>query len=107
MDTRSQSRDSLFLVAKLRVARDGEPYAVKLRNISDAGVMTEGSVRTTRGQTVWLALPDMGWVEGRVAWSAGDRFGIAFASEIDSKKVRFPVSDVDLPAKGRHKIAND
>lgn len=96
-DNRKHERDSLFLMAELRLERDGAPYAVKLRNISDSGVMAEGSMRVIRGSEVFVDLCNIGLVAGKVAWAAGDRCGIAFDEAVESAKVRFPVTDVDLP----------
>ncbi|WP_144095774.1 PilZ domain-containing protein [Croceicoccus sediminis] len=96
-DNRKHERDSLFLMAELRLERDGAPYAVKLRNISDSGLMAEGSMRVIRGSEVWVDLCNIGLVAGKVAWAAGDRCGIAFNQAVESAKVRFPVTDVDLP----------
>ncbi|WP_230292533.1 PilZ domain-containing protein [Croceicoccus sp. Ery5] len=96
-DNRRHGRDSLFLVAELRLERDGPPYEVKLRNISDSGVMAEGSMRVSRGARIFLDLRNIGIVAGHVAWAAGDRCGIAFDESIRSSLVQFPVADVDLP----------
>lgn len=96
-DNRRHGRDSLFLVAELRLERDGPPYEVKLRNISDSGLMAEGAMRVSRGTRVYLDLRNVGTVAGHVAWAAGDRCGIAFDEAIQSSLVQFPVSDVDLP----------
>ncbi len=96
-DNRRHGRDSLFLVAELRLERDGPPFEVKLRNISDSGVMAEGPMRVSRGTRVYLELRNVGAVAGHVAWAAGDRCGIAFDETIQSSLVQFPVSDVDLP----------
>jgi len=96
-DHRKHDRDSLFLVAELRLERDGAPYGVKLRNISDAGLMAEGSMRVSRGQPVFVELHNIGMVAGTVAWAAGNRCGIAFEQTIDAAAVRYPVEDVDLP----------
>lgn len=96
-DNRKHERDSLFLVAGLRLDHDGAPYAVKLRNISASGLMAEGAMRVARGRKVWLELAGIGQVPGTVAWAAGDRCGIAFDSPIDAAMVRFPVEEVDLP----------
>lgn len=98
-DNRKHERDSLFLVADLRLEEDGAPYSVKLRNISDSGVMAEGPMRISRGCTVWVELCNIGRVAGTVAWAAGNRCGIAFAEPVESEKVRFPVTDVDLPER--------
>lgn len=84
VDTRQLSRDSLFLLAKLRV--EGEPaneHRVKVRNLSSGGMMAEGAVKVARGARVSIELRNIGWVEGSVAWKADDRFGIAFIEDID------------------------
>jgi hypothetical protein len=94
---RKHERDSLFLVTELRLDLDGPSYRVKLRNISDAGIMAEGPMRVFRGHEVWVYLRNVGWTAGTVAWAAGDRCGIAFDSEIESARVQFPVADVDVP----------
>ncbi|WP_066560543.1 PilZ domain-containing protein [Croceicoccus bisphenolivorans] len=96
-DNRKHERDSLFLVAELRLERDGAPYSVKLRNISDSGLMAEGAMRASRGRKVWIELANIGLIEGIVAWSAGDRCGIAFEQTIDASQVQFPVGELDLP----------
>lgn len=96
-DNRRQPRDSLFLLADLRLERDGAPYEVKLRNISDSGVMAEGSMRVSRGTRIYIDLRNIGIVGGQVAWAAGDRCGIAFDEPIRAELVQFPVADVDLP----------
>lgn len=96
-ENRKHERDSLFLMADLRLHADGAPFRVKLRNISDAGLLAEGPMRAVRGQEVTIALANVGDVKGTVAWAAGDRCGIAFNTVIDASQVRFPVAEVDLP----------
>jgi len=87
-DNRNVSRDSLFLMADLHVdGVDGE-WRIKVRNLSDGGMMGEGPVRIARGALVDVHLRNIGWVEGSVAWIQGDRFGIAFREEIDAKLAR-------------------
>jgi len=84
VDTRQTARDSLFLLAMLKV--DGDPrdtaHRVKVRNLSATGVMAEGDVKIT------IELRNIGWVEGSVAWKQDNRFGIAFAQEVDHLRVR-------------------
>jgi len=90
VDTRQVNRDSLFLLARIRVdGRDGD-NRVKVRNLSAGGMMAEGEVRVTRGARVSVELRNVGWVEGSVAWRQENRFGIAFLEEIDPKVVRAP-----------------
>lgn len=98
-DNRKYERDSLFLVAELRLERDGSPYQVKLRNISNSGLLVEGGMRVSRGRSVWVDLCNIGLVSGRVAWAAGNRCGVAFDQTIDASQVQFPVDDVDLPMR--------
>ena len=90
VDTRQLNRDSLFLMANLRLVGDAEDslYRVKVRNISAGGMMAEGKVRVERGALVKIELRNIGWVDGSVAWHTGDRFGIAFAEDIDPKLAR-------------------
>ncbi|WP_271078899.1 PilZ domain-containing protein [Aurantiacibacter sp. MUD61] len=103
VDTRQVGRDSLFLLAQVRV--DGkEPTArVKVRNLSAGGMMAEGNLDVMRGARVDVELRNLGWVAGTVAWCQGDRFGIAFVDEIDPKLARAPVqgSTIQVDSEGR------
>ncbi len=92
VDTRQVERDSLFLLAQLRVAGSDEMHRVKVRNLSAGGMMAEGEVKVARGETVSVELRNLGWIEGTVAWRQETRFGIAFADEIDPKRARAPVA---------------
>jgi hypothetical protein len=91
VETRQVDRDSLLLIAQLRVDGGEAEYRVKVRNLSPAGMMAEGSAPVGRGSLVSVGLRNVGWVEGSVAWKQDDRFGIAFAEEIDPKDARAPV----------------
>jgi len=88
VDTRQVNRDSLFLLAQLRVDGHDGLHRVKVRNLSAGGMMAEGDVRVMRGSLVWVELRNIGWVEGSVAWKQDSRFGIAFVDEIDPIVVR-------------------
>lgn len=90
VDTRQVNRDSLFLLAQLKVAGQDQAHRVKVRNLSAGGMMAEGDVRVTRGSLVSVDLRNLGWVEGSVAWKQDNRFGIAFVEEIDPAVVRGP-----------------
>lgn len=91
VDTRQVDRDSLFLLANLRVDGHEQVHRVKVRNLSAGGMMAEGDVKVQRGALVNVELRNIGWVEGSVAWTQSDRFGIAFVDEIDPKKARAPI----------------
>lgn len=88
VDTRNIQRDSLFLMANVRVADDEAGSQVKVRNLSAGGMMAEGTASVQRGMRVSIELRNLGWIEGNVAWVQNDRFGIVFEREIDPKIVR-------------------
>ncbi len=92
VETRQVERDSLLLLAQLRVEGDDAEYTVKVRNLSAGGMMAEGKAPAVRGTLVSVALRNIGWVDGAVAWKQDDRFGIAFAEEIDPKLARATVA---------------
>jgi len=92
-ENRQIGRDSLFLMADLRVdGLDGE-HRIKVRNLSSGGMMGEGPVRVIRGAIVSVNIRNIGWVEGTVAWVQDNRFGVAFREEIDPKIARAPVGE--------------
>lgn len=95
VDTRHIARDSLFLLATVRIAGDSAEHRVKVRNLSAGGMMAEGDVSVERGTRLAVDLRNVGWVEGAVAWVQDKRFGIAFSEEIDARAVREPVAQGD------------
>ena len=98
VDTRQVNRDSLFLLAQLRVDGHEEVCRVKVRNLSAGGMMAEGAAQVTRGQRVEIELRNIGWVTGTVAWKQDDRFGIAFAEEINPTRAREPINYGQAPS---------
>ncbi|MFT4026324.1 MAG: PilZ domain-containing protein [Novosphingobium sp.] len=94
-DHRQIERDSLFVMAALRVDGVGVDTRVKVRNLSAGGMMAEGDVRVQAGATVEVQIRNIGWVEGSVAWVQDNRFGIAFRDEIDPKVARAPLAVAD------------
>ncbi|MGB3167133.1 MAG: PilZ domain-containing protein [Alteraurantiacibacter sp.] len=91
VDTRQVGRDSLFLLAAVKVDGAEEAGRVKVRNLSAGGMMAEGDVKVVRGARIAVELRNVGWVDGTVAWTQDNRFGIAFIDEIDPKRARAPV----------------
>ena len=89
---RQISRDSLFVMAEMRLDGEDGEHRIKLRNLSAGGMMGEGSVRVTRGAIIWVDIRNIGWTEGTVAWVQDNRFGVAFAEEIDPKVARLPTT---------------
>lgn len=88
VETRSVARDSLFLLAEIRIEQQTETHRVRVRNLSDGGMMGEGNLRVQRGHRLTIELRNIGAVNGAVAWVQDNRFGIAFDEEIDSQMAR-------------------
>ena len=88
---REKVRDSLFLVADLRI--DGLPRTtqVRIRNLSSGGLMAEYAHPLEIGKAVEIDLRGVGTVVGQVAWAAAGRIGVAFRSPIDPLQARKPV----------------
>ncbi|KLE34487.1 PilZ domain-containing protein [Aurantiacibacter luteus] len=103
VDTRQVGRDSLFLLAQVKVDGKFQPGRVKVRNLSAGGMMAEGEIEAMRGARIEVELRGIGWVLGSVAWVQGNRIGIAFVDEIDPLLARAPVvgSTVQYDSEGR------
>lgn len=99
VDTRNIARDSLFLLAEMRLAGIATEFRVKVRNLSAGGMMAEGNVPVVPGNRLKVHLRNVGWIDGGVAWVQDNRFGIAFDNEINPKLVR-AASDNGQPASG-------
>lgn len=101
METRSVARDSLFLLATVRIEQKSDLHRVRVRNLSDGGMMAEGTnVPVQRGHRVAVELRNIGEVMGSVAWVQDNRFGIAFEIEVDSQRARRPLHTEPDPASG-------
>jgi len=96
VETRSVARDSLFLLADIRIEQGAEANRVRVRNLSDGGMMAEGNLKVKCGHRVDVELRNIGSVPGTVAWVQDDRFGIAFDEEIDSQKARRPLGAAEV-----------
>lgn len=95
VDTRNISRDSLFLMADLRLDGADGLERVKVRNLSAGGMMAEGDVRVMRGARLSVKLRNIDWVDGSVAWVQDNRFGIAFDREINPAEARSQTTSND------------
>ncbi len=90
-DHRQIVRDSLFVMADLRIDGVEGDHRIRVRNLSAGGLMAEGGPSAQRGQVAWVNVRNIGWVEGSVAWIEGSRIGIAFREEIDPMVARAPL----------------
>lgn len=88
---RELNRDSLFLLADVRLDGVEGEHRVRVRNLSAGGMMAEGEAEVKRGQPCQVKLRNMGWIDATVAWVQENRFGVAFLEEIDPKVARAPL----------------
>ncbi|ALR21744.1 PilZ domain-containing protein [Sphingobium baderi] len=87
---RTSPRDSLFLLTNL-VRDDGMPLCqARVRNLSATGLMAECERRIAVQTRLTLELRGVGKVSGQVAWTHGERIGVAFDRPIDPRLVRRP-----------------
>ena len=96
---RGKGRDSLLLKAVLRFPPSETDSEVRVRNLSEGGLMAETSARVSKGDRAEVNLRNIGWISGHVAWMTAGRIGIAFDHPIDPKAARKPVghAELDLP----------
>lgn len=113
-ENRQIVRDSLFVMARMRLNGSTDEHRVRVRNLSPGGMMAEASVGVVPGLPLEIEIRNVGWVEGSVAWVQDNRFGIAFCHEIDPQIVRGPggsAETVDLimrrPMGTRFRPASD
>lgn len=105
VETRSVTRDSLFLLANVTVEQETVQHRVRVRNLSDGGMMGEGTMKVSRGNRVDVELRNVGTVKGTVAWVQDQRFGIAFDEEINSQAARAPANDGSAQGSGSSSIS--
>lgn len=91
---RKRRRDSLFLSAQIRIDGVEQPEPVRVRNLSEGGLMADLPHGASVGATVELVLRGIGPVIGRVAWCTAGRIGVAFDHPIDPQKARKPVGKI-------------
>ena len=88
---RSNGRDSLFLGAQLSLPGESAKRDVRVRNLSEGGLMVELDRPVADGTAVTLTLRGVGVVAGTVAWCAEGRIGVAFDRKIDPMLARKPL----------------
>ena len=85
---RITARQSIFLGATVHFDGDAETQAVRVRNISAKGMMIDSATNRPIGLGLTADLKNAGLVRGRVAWTEGQRMGIAFYREIDPQRAQ-------------------
>ena len=98
---RKRRRDSLFLSAPIRIDGVEQPAPVRVRNLSEGGLMADLPRGAPVGALVELDLRGIGPVTGQVAWCTAGRIGVAFDRPIDPQKARKPVGKVSADDEWR------
>lgn len=88
---RAEQRDSLLLVAPFRIMGTERTYDVRVRNLSERGLMIESPHPIEVGTAVAMEVRGIGAVQGKIAWYAEGRAGVALDHTIDPKQARKPV----------------
>ena len=90
-DGGDRGRDSLFLLAQLKLDEASNALSVRVRNLSPGGLMAELPDPVVPDSAVQVELRGLGWITGRVAWQTEGRVGIAFDRPVDPQRARKPV----------------
>ena len=98
-DNRQRERTGTFQVAPLRVVGLAGDHRVTIRNLSAGGVMAAGDAPVMQGTPLLILIDGIGWVEGTVAWTQDERFGISFNQPID------PAAALDDKGQNRAALA--
>ena len=88
---RARKRDSLFMSARLQVAGQKGEHEVRVRNLSEGGLMVELDRAIEPGAAVTLEMRGLGEMTGVVAWRTHGRMGIALDHPIDPTRARKPI----------------
>ena len=86
--SRTSERSTLILVAQLRLDSEQDSHEVRVRNLSEGGLMLELDRPVDGGTPVWLLLDGIGEITGKVAWCTQGRVGVALDAMIDPDMVR-------------------
>lgn len=70
-----------------KVTRDGDAGLWRVRNMSDGGMMLAVEVPVSVGERLEIALSETIVIQGRVAWCAEGRCGVAFDAAVDGSEV--------------------
>ena len=80
-----EARLRIFRAAQMTIS--GRPHPVRLRNISNGGVMVEGPAWVTKGTPVEVDITDDVTIAGKVRWADDGRIGIQFDDPVELSKL--------------------
>ncbi|AGH51223.1 hypothetical protein G432_17525 [Sphingomonas sp. MM-1] len=85
-------RDSMFLQAMATFSDRGDSVQLRVRNLSEGGLMADCLRDCRSGDRLIVELRGVGPVAGRIAWCAQGRVGVAFDAPIDPHLARKPIA---------------
>ncbi len=88
---RVAKRDSLFLLTTFSDEAGSPLGKVRVRNLSESGLMADCEASFRDGDRVVVHLRGIGDVAGHVSWVRGGRIGLSFDARIDPQAARKPV----------------
>lgn len=83
---RASTRSALALLAQIRFDGEHNAREVRVRNLSEGGLMIELDRLVAVGTIIWLDIDGIGEISGKVAWCTQGRAGIALDAPIDPAK---------------------
>ncbi len=83
----------MLLLVPLRTS-DGAETLVRVRNVSEGGLMAETPVMFAVDDEITIDLRGVGSVPGRIVWAREGKIGVAFARTIDPKLTRRRIGGV-------------
>jgi hypothetical protein len=84
-DRRKCDRIDVALWTRIGLS-DGSEYPARITNVSPGGLMTMTPCPAAMDVQVRVKLADIGWVDGKIAWTMGDRMGVEFDRLLDADK---------------------
>lgn len=81
-------RDSMFLLTSIIRETGEELGPARVRNVSATGLMADCDCALAKDDRLIIPLRGIGQVSGHVAWTLGNRVGVAFDQPIDPQLTR-------------------
>lgn len=76
-DRRSSDRIDVAIWTQLHT-KGSEAYPIRITNVSPAGLMGMTPCPSDEATRITIDLPELGTLDGSIAWRLGDRIGISF-----------------------------
>ena len=88
IDTRGLQRESLYFMAELQPDGTASPEKVKVRNLSDGGMMIDGSLMLDTGRRVTVTLKNIGTIPAHITYSVTEQGALTLGTDLTYQLVR-------------------